>query len=157
MSLLGIKDMKFLDKIDYIMEQEDKVLPKGSTKVDLDYTFDENLFDKMANFIINLDPDNLSDQQLEEVLKMIDNLEIEAGELQEKIRLAKKTKLSKNQYSKKWYRANKTEIKRRKEQFKRSGEGRKRASKRTKNAERGKTATGRRKVKYNRRIRSDRK
>jgi hypothetical protein len=148
--------MELFDKINEILEQEDKVLPKDTTKVKAEWTFDEKLFNKMANFIINLDPDKLTDSQLEGVINMIDNLEMEIQELQEK-RLAQKTKLSKNQYSKKWYRANKTEIKRRKEKFKRSSEGRKRIKMKKRNDRIGRTATGRSKLEYNKRVRSDRK
>lgn len=148
--------MELFDKIDEILEQEDMVLPKGSTKVKAEFTFDEQLFNKMANFIINLDPDKLSDTQLEGVIKMIDGLELELDELQEEKGMAKKSTLNKNQYSKKWYRANKTEIKRRKEKFRRSAEGRKRDKMRRLNAKRGKTATGRNQLQYNKRVRSDR-
>ena len=148
--------MELFDKIDDILEQEDKVLPKGATKVKAEFTFDEKLFNKMANFIINLDPDKLTDTQLEGVINMIDGLEIELEELQEREGMARKSTLSKNQYSKKWYRTNKTEIKRRKEKFRRSAEGRKRAKMRRLNARRGKTATGREKIQYNKRVRSDR-
>ena len=148
--------MELFDKIDEILEQEDMVLPKGSTKVKTEFTFDEKLFNKMANFIINLDPDKLTDTQLEGVINMIDGLQIELDDLQEKEGMAKKSTLSKNQYSKKWYRSNKTEIKRRKQKFRRSSEGRKRAKMRRLNSRRGKTATGRNKVQYNKRVRSDR-
>jgi hypothetical protein len=148
--------MELFDKIDEILEQEDMVLPKGSTKVKTEFTFDEKLFNKMANFIINLDPDKLSNAQLEGVINMIDGLEIEVDNIQEREGHAKKSTLSKNQYSKKWYSANKTEIKRRKQKFKRSAEGRKRMKHKQINARRGKTATGRNKVQYNKRVRSDR-
>lgn len=150
--------INLFDKIDDILEQEDKVLPKKATKVNTEFTFDEKLFNRMANFIINLDPDRLSDGQLEEIINMIDNLEVDLDELQEteKTRLANKSTLAKNQYSKKWYRANKTEIQRRKEKFKRSSEGRKRARLKSKNARINRTATGRGKVQYNKRVRSDR-
>lgn len=148
--------MELFDKIDDILEQEDKVLPKGATKVKAEFTFDEKLFNKMANFIINLDPDKLTDTQLEGVINMIDSLEIEIENLQERKGMARKSTLSKNQYSKKWYSKNKTEIKRRKEKFRRSSEGRKRAKMKRLNARRGKTATGRNKIQYNKRVRSDR-
>ena len=142
--------MKLLEKIDDVLEQENHILPKKATKVKSEFSFDELIFNKMANFIINLDPDSLDDDQLQEVMNMIEKLEIET--VQED-RLARKTLQPKNQYSKKWYRANKTEIKRRKDKFARSSEGRKRARKEGKLARIGKTATGSRQVKYNSRQR----
>ena len=138
--------MELFEKIDDILEQENHILPKKATKVKSEFSFDELMFNKMANFIINLDPNDLNDDQIQEVINMIEKLEIEI--VQEE-RLARKTLQPKNQYSKKWYRANKTEIKRRKEKFARSSEGRKRSRREGKLAKIGKTATGRRQVKYN--------
>jgi len=150
--------MELLETIDDILEQEDHILPKGSTKVNTEFSFDELLFNKMANFIINLDPDSLSDDQLQEIIDMIEELEVEFDEEGiEEIktpRLAKRTAANKNQYSKKWYRTNKNSIKRRKAKMARSSQGRKRAIKKGRMARIGKTATGRRKVRYHRRKRS---
>lgn len=151
--------MNLLETIDDILEQEDSVLPKKS-KVKLDFSFDEKMFSKMANFIINLDPDDLSDSQVQEVINMIEELETEnkEEEIQEvrNPKLAKRTSAIKNQASKKWYRANKTQIRRRKAKFRRSSEGRKRSQAKERLARQGRTATGRKKVRYHRRIRSDR-
>lgn len=152
--------MDLFEKIDDILEQEDNILPanKKEGSAELDFTFDEEMFDKMANFIINLDPDKLSDDQIEKVINMIETLEIEVDDLQElrKPRLARRTPATKNQYSKKWYRKNRTEIKRRKKKFRRSSEGRKRENKRERLSRQGKTPTGRKKVRYHVRKRSDR-
>lgn len=154
--------MDLLETIDDILEQEDNVLPKKSTKVKLGFSFDERMFSKMANFIINLDPDDLSDSQVQEVINMIEKLEAESGEETEDVqevrkpKLAKRTAATKNQASKKWYRANKTQIRRRKAKFRRSSEGRKRKQAKERLARQGRTPTGRRKVRYHRRIRSDR-
>jgi hypothetical protein len=152
--------MDLFDKIDDVLEQEANILPpKGETKVDLDFSFDEEMFDKMANFIINLDPDKLNDNQVEAVIKMIEDLEPEVEEIEElrKPKLAKRTPATKNQYSKKWYRKNRTHVKRRKKKFRRSAEGRKRANKREILARQGRTPTGRKKVRYHVRKRSQRK
>jgi hypothetical protein len=153
--------MDLLETIDDILEQEDKMLPKDSTKVSLDFSFDERMFSKMANFIINLDPDSLNDTQVQEVINMIEKLELENDEEEDikevrKPRLAKRTTATKNQASKKWYRANRTRIKRRKAKFRRSSEGRKRANKKERLAKQGRTPTGRKRVRYHRRKRSDR-
>jgi len=151
--------MDLFDKIDDILEQEANILPpKGETDVELDFSFDEEMFDRMANFIVNLDPDRLDDTQLEKVINMIEDLEPEVEEVDElrKPKLAKRTNAVKNQYSKKWYRKNRTHVKRRKAKFKRSSEGRKRANKRERLSRQGRTPTGRKKVRYHVRKRSDR-
>ena len=77
--------MDLLETIEDILEQENTILPKGDTKVKLDFSFDESMFDRMANFIINLDPDSLDDTQVEQVINMIEKLEIESGEEEENI------------------------------------------------------------------------
>ena len=146
--------MKLLEVIDDILEQENNILPKGDTKVKSEFTFDEKLFNKMANFIINLDPDNLSNNQVQEIINMIEKLEVEFDNNIDEIRkpkLARRTPADKNQYSKKWYRTNRNEIKRRKAKLSRSSQGRKRARMKERLAQLGKTATGRKKVRYHRR------
>ncbi len=151
--------MNLFDKIDDVLEQEANILPKKpDTEVELDYSFDEEMFDRMANFIVNLDPDKLNDDQLEKVINMIEDLEPEVEEIEElrKPKLAQRTPATKNQYSKKWYRKNRTHVKRRKAKFRRSSEGRKRANKRERLSRQGRTPTGRKKVRYHVRKRSDR-
>jgi len=145
--------MDLLETIEDILEQEDYILPKKENAVKLDYTFDEDMFNKMANFIINLDPDKLSDVQLDNVMGMI---EIQMEDIKESPKLANKASLQKNQASKRWYKDNRTEIKKRKEKFKNSFDGRKRDNKRDIKARQGKTDTGREKVRYHVRKRSKR-
>lgn len=147
--------MELIDVIDDILEQENTILPKKNK--DIDFVVDEEMFNRLANFIINLNPDDLSDEQVEEVIKIIEKLEVETdgeAEIEEGRRLARRTLATKNQLSKKWYRKNKTKVKNHKERLKRSSEGRKRLAmkKRSKN----RTPTGRNKVQYHRRVRSDR-
>lgn len=151
--------MNLLDTIDDILEQEDNILPKKKELEKIDFSFDEKIFSRMADFIINLDPDSLEDDQVETVIDLIDDLEMDAEEDIQEVKnpkLAKRTPATKNQYSKKWYRKNRIEIKRRKAKFKRSAEGRKRINKRERLARQGRTATGRRKVRYHVRKPSDR-
>jgi hypothetical protein len=151
--------MDLLETIDDILEQEKSILPKDKTKTKVNFEFDENMFDKMANFIINPDPDSLSDSQVESVINMIEELEVDVEELDElrKPKMAKKTVSTENQYSKRWYRKNRTNIKRRKAKFRRSSEGRKRLMKKKKLAKMGRTPTGRKKVRYHVRKKSDRR
>lgn len=152
--------MNLFEKIDDVLEQEANILPKKDTEnFDIDFSFDEEMFVRMANFIVNLDPDALTDDQVEMVLGMLDDLEMEDMEEIEELkkpRLARRTSATKNQYSKKWYRKNRQHVKRRKAKFRRSSEGRKRANKRERLSRQGKTPTGRKKVRYHVRKRSKR-
>lgn len=111
---------------------------------------DDIIFEKMAQFIMDLEPDQLSDNELDEVINIIDDLEMDAGieEQARATRRAKRTDPSKRQAAKRYYRANRSRIKRRKARFKRSAEGRKRERQKKRMARVGKTATGRRKVRY---------
>ena len=149
--------MDLFDKIEDILEQEDYILPKKELIED-DNSFDDELFSKIANFIINLDPESLNDVQVDEVIKMIEDMEND-DDLHElrTPKLAKRVSAQKNQASKKWYRKNRTEIKRRKKKFRRSAQGRKRQKARERLSRQGRTATGRKKVRYHVRKRSDRK
>jgi hypothetical protein len=149
--------MDLFEKIDDILEQEDTILKKGKDKVS--FEFDGSMFDKMANFIISLDPESLSDSQVEQVINMIEDLEVEVDEIDEvkKPKMAKRTLAPENQYGKKWYRKNRTKIKRRKAKFRRSSEGRKRMKAKERLAKQGRTPTGRKKVRYHVRKRSDRR
>ena len=151
--------MDLFEKIDDILEQEDTILKKGKEKPKVGFEFDENMFDRMANFIIGLDPDSLDDNQVEEVINMIEDLEVDVDEIDEvrKPKLAKKSLSSENQYGKRWYRKNRTRVKRRKAKFRRSSEGRKRMKAKERLARQGRTPTGRRKVRYHTRKRSDRR
>jgi len=147
--------MDFYKKLDFVLEQKiPEKVKKDETKVKLEYNFDEDLFSKMANFIVNLEPDDLTDEQLDFVVGFIEDLEIQAGDEEEDIkevlnpRMARRTNPSKNASSKKWYRQNRLHVKKRKKKFKRSSEGRKRMKMKDRMARMGKTATGRRKVRY---------
>jgi hypothetical protein len=51
--------MNLLDTIDDILEQEDNILPVREKEVDIP-DVDEEIFNRMADLIINLDPDKLS-------------------------------------------------------------------------------------------------
>jgi hypothetical protein len=110
--------MNLFDKIDDVLEQEAYILPKKEyIEPEDDDGFDEEMFYRMADFIINLDPEQLSDDQLEVAMAIIDDFDAYEDEnVQElrKPRLAKRTPATKNQYSKKWYRKNRTHVKRRK-------------------------------------------
>jgi hypothetical protein len=149
--------MNLLDTIDDILEQEDNILPVREKEVDIP-DVDEEIFNRMADLIINLDPDKLSLGEIETVLEFIESIESDIDEIEElrKPRLAKRSTAAKNQYGKKWYRKNRTHVKRRKAKLRRSSEGRKRENKRNRLSRQGKTPTGRKKVRYHVRKRSQR-
>lgn len=147
--------MDLLETIDDILDQENSILPKK--EITISTTTEDELFEKLVNFIIDLDPEKLYDDQIEEVLDIIHDIEDDDLEEARMPKLAKRTPSNKNQYSKKWYKKNRTKIKRRKERFRRSSQGRKRAKIKERLTRQGKTPTGRRKVRYHVRKRSDRK
>jgi hypothetical protein len=158
--------MELIEVIDIFEQEKNNVLPKGkSTKVNQDFSFDEKIFSKMANFIINLEPENLSDSQLEYVINMIEMLEVENDDIDNEDikegegnpKLAKRSLSTKNQSSKIWYRKNRNKIKKRKERLKRSSQGRKRIISKDRLERQGRTPTGRRNVKYHVRKKSDRR
>ena len=144
--------MKLLETTEDVLDQENYILPKVEKEQEL--TDDEKLFNRMADFIINLNPDNLSEEQVDEIMDFIEYLEEEYDDDIQEVRtarLARRTPQDKNQYSKRWYRKNRNAIKRRKAKLARSSHGRKRAKMRERLKKIGKTATGRRKVRYHKR------
>lgn len=123
------------------------------------YKTDEELFEEMADFIIALEPDQLSEEQIEKILDILEELEIDShiqdfedededeDELDEK-RLAKRTKVKDRLKARKYYKRYKSKIKKKKKRFMRSATGKLRKKKSERMAKSGRTATGRKKVKY---------
>ena len=120
---------------------------------EISFVSDEDLFNRMAGFITDLDPDTLSDEQLEMAISILDDLEILAGEdegeIEEAARKAKSTVASKKTYGRQWYRKNKTKVKTQKEKMQKSAEGRKRERAKSRMMKGNKTPTGRPIRKYN--------
>jgi len=111
-------------------------------KVDLD----EQLFNKMMDFIIELDENQLTEEQLDKVVDIIDNIDFEE-EITE-LRRAKKTTMQKKLYARKYRKKNRQKIKMKKKKFQRSAEGKKRKRLAQRMSKAHKTPTGRRKVQY---------
>lgn len=131
---------------DYIMVDTPQPIPA------VDYGVDEELFDEMINFILNLDPEQLTIEQVEKVIDIIERIEILANPGEEntfEAMIAKKTVASKKQYSRSWYRRNKSKIEARKEKFKKSAEYKKRKRAKKSKEKANQTATGRPKRRYN--------
>lgn len=98
-----------------ILEQiEDYLTVTGDEQVGgiehLTVDLDEDLFDKMVDFIVSLKPDQLSDEQLEQVQEIIDMFEFE--ERTDEVRLLRKTTRADRRKAKIYRRKNKAKIKR---------------------------------------------
>lgn len=126
----------------------------GTTGAEIDKT--QQLFDRMADIIVSLDPDYLTDIQLEEVMNILQDIEFsDESEVSEqasgrKYKLASKSNPQTRQYARKYYRKNRIKIRKKKVLFKRSAEGRKRKRIMQRMSKQHKTPTGRRKVRYRR-------
>lgn len=116
---------------------------------DLNISFDENLFERALNFIVNLDPEILDYDELmeaEEILSNLETLDEEIGV--DEVKIAKKSSVEKKRLSRQYYRKNRQKVKLKRKKFTKSAEGKKRLRKKGVMARSGKTATGRRKVRY---------
>ena len=136
--------MKLFDAIDDILLHEGMILPKKDKVPEV--SIEEGIFNRISDFIINLEPDRLNIKQVDEIINIIEVFEFD--DIQERVKLAKMTNANKNQYSKKWYSKNKNAIKKKKDRMARSSQGRKRARMKNGLGRVGKTSTGRNKVRY---------
>lgn len=127
--------MDILEQIDVLVMQPDLKIQTNNP-----------LFDKMANLIIGLEPDNLTDRQLDKVLEIIEDFE-DAEELEEEVK-AKKTVINKKAYANKYYKQNKKKMKKKKKELERSITGKTRERMKPIMAKGRKTPTGRHKVSY---------
>lgn len=123
-------------------------------KPEVQFVTDEELFDRMADFITDLDPDTLTDEQLDNAIKIMDDLEILMDDPEDELtevraKRAKRDLPSKKTYGRQWYRKNKQKVKIRKRKMMKSAEGRKRERAEPRLKKSGKTPTGRPIRKYN--------
>lgn len=112
------------------------------------WSMDENIFGRMANLIMNLDPESLTTEQLGIVMNIIEDMEAQ-DDLGESILKSKKSKMSHNRYSKKYYSLNKTKVNKKKAQVKKSLDGKAKEKKEEIMKKSGRTASGRKKTRYN--------
>ena len=115
---------------------------------DIDVEYDELLFERALNIIIDLDPEILEEEQLDEIESILSDIELYGEEDITEVKLAKKSSAEKRRMSKKFYRKNKAKVKVKRKKFKKSAAGKKRVRKTKQMAKSGKTATGRKKVRY---------
>ena len=131
-----------IKKMNDIIEAIDVLVMQPDIKID----GGESLFNKMANLIIGLEPDNLNDRQLSKVLEIIDDFQ-DADELAEEVK-AKKTTINHKAYASKYYRQKKEKMKKKKKELEKSITGKTRERMRPIMAKGRKTPTGRHKVSY---------
>jgi len=115
-------------------------------KPEVYYVTDEELFNRMADFIIELDPEILNNYQLQIVMNIINDLEIlsdDGEEIIEAAKIANKTLASKKTYGRQYYRKNKNKVMTQKERIAKSAKGRKREKAKDRLAKGNKTPTGR--------------
>ncbi len=132
--------MSILDKID---EQLDFMVMNPHFEV----IADEKLFADMANFLIDIDPEQLTDSQLQKMVEIFTNLQSEAEQVDEEIK-AKKTPQTKKTYAASYYGKKKTDIKQKKIELEKSIKGKTRKTMAPIKAKGRKTPTDRHKVTY---------
>lgn len=111
-----------------------------------------SLFDNMADFILTLDEDQLDDNQMDMLEAILDYLDEEGPEEEgvSEIRYARKTKGRERMKARAYRRRNRAKIRRRRKKFKRTAAGKRRERRKKIMSKRGRTATGRKKVRYHR-------
>jgi len=114
-------------------------------KPEVTFVSDEELFNRMADFITDLDPDILTDEQLNIAIGILDDIEVlvDDDSIEEAARKAKSSLASKKTYGRQWYRKNKTKVKTQKKKMQKSAEGRKRERAEDRMKKGNKTPTGR--------------
>jgi hypothetical protein len=131
-----------------IEKLEDYVKPSLTEPTpDVSFVTDEDLFNRMADFITELDPETLTDEQLESITSIIEDLEIDVDDIEE-AKMAKKTLASKKTYGRMYYHKNKARVMRQKKKIQKSAEGRKRERAKERMRSGNKTPTGRTLKKY---------
>lgn len=108
------------------------------------WNMDEDIFGRMFSFIMNLDPEILDTEQLQTAMNIIQDMEAQDDETNESILKSKKSTMSHNRYSKKYYRLNKEKVKTKKEKFDKAMKNKKEVM-----AASDRTATKRKKTRYN--------
>jgi hypothetical protein len=109
---------------------------------------DQVIFDRAINFLLALDVDKLHTEQLDNLAKIITQIESSADNIQE-VKHARKSLATVKTYARSYWRKNRIRLKARKKKIARSAEGRKRLRNKDRNSKVGKTPGGRRKILYN--------
>jgi hypothetical protein len=129
---------KILEQIeDFLVKVQD--MTGGEEHLDVD--LDEEIFNKMVDLIITLDPETLSEPQLEMVMEIIELFEPSDEDIEE-ARFLKKTTRKQRKQAKIYRRRNRTKIK----QYRRKNRVKLARARRT-----GRGLTGKRRGRYKRR------
>lgn len=128
------------------MDLEEKYILNTNFTEPID--LDESLFNKMMDFIIELDENILSEDQVSKVIDILNDIDFE--EDVSELKRTKRTAVQKKLYARKYRKKNRMKIKKKKKKFQRSAEGKKRKRLAKQMAKSNRSPTGRRKVKYNR-------
>jgi len=151
--------MKIQEKIErYLKTKEDDWQDDDTLDPeDEDDGISTALFERMADLILSLDEDQLSDWQAEQVDNILELLDEEDEDEDEdedeeltELRLAKRTKSRERMKARQYRRTHKGVIKRKRKRFLRSAAGKRRVRLKKRMAGRKRTATGRRMVRYHR-------
>ena len=112
--------------------------------------FEQEMFDKMYDFIVSLEPDQLTEEQANDVMGIIEEIEIEyegvdedEDDLDEAPKRVKRNRSAARKRAKA-YRRNKSPRKRAAKKYRKSSRGKQMAKKSKRMSKRGKTATGKR-------------
>ena len=116
---------------------------------ELDAKRESESFERVLNFIINLEPEQLTDEQLDEVVSIIDMLEFQGEDGISEVIRAKKSTAEKKREARQFWRRNKAKIKLRRKKFKLSAKGRKRKQLKKRMEKVNKTPLGRKRIQYN--------
>lgn len=131
------------------MAVEDKIEKFLEKDPDIEAEMDEDIIDQMLEFFMGLEPDQVSDEQANTIMEIIDywdddeNKELE--ELSELVRKKVRIDPAERRKRKKEYRRKKGKKKRELRKYRRSARGKLMARKAKRMAKRGRTATGKRK------------
>lgn len=126
-----------------VTEQIDFMIANPTLKL----VSDEAVFAEMANLLMTLEPDQLTNEQIDDMLDIIEKMRTEA-EVEEEIK-AKKSSFRAKKYAQKYYSDNKKKIKAKKKQLEKSTQGYIRAKMTPYNAKKDQTPTGRKRRSYN--------
>jgi hypothetical protein len=129
------------------MNVEDKIKGFLKDEPEVDVEFDDEVINQMLEFMMDIEPDQLSEDQADELLEILDfwtEPDEEKEELTELMRKKKRIDPTERRKRRKLYRRTKAKVKRKLKKYRRSARGKlmKRKSKRM--GKRGRTATGKR-------------
>jgi hypothetical protein len=131
--------MKTEDKIiSYLQEQSDEIDINTDTA---EYVSDEDLLEKMFDFITSLDPNKLSDEQAQELVNIVDHL---SEKPEEEIQEIKRVRISPAEKRKRraLYRKNKQKILAKARRYRKTSSYKKYKKKAKRMSRTGKTSTG---------------